>query len=80
MNLLGHQMNSQDDVFQAIILRRSPFLLSESEAFITFRPSLCTCPDSSVPRFMEGFHFSDVFFPISKPACLILITKRIERR
>jgi Protein of unknown function (DUF4238) len=76
---LGHQMKLQDDVFHAIVLKKIALLFSESEAFITSDHPVCLVPHPGVPPFYGGFRFSDVLFPISRRACLILITQKNQK-
>lgn len=73
---LGQQMKLQDDVFQAMVLKKIALLLSESEAFITSDHPVCLVPHPGVPQMYGGFRFSDVLFPISKRACLGLIMQK----
>jgi len=75
-HFLGHQMKLQDDVFHAIVSKKLALLLSESEAFITSDHPVCLVPHPGVPPFYGGFRFSDVLFPISRRACLGLITQK----
>jgi predicted lipase len=72
----GQQMQLQDDVFQAIVLKKIALLFSESEAFITSDHPVCLVPHPGVPPLYGGFRFSDVSFPISRRVCLFLIAQK----
>ena len=69
-------MKLQDDVFRAIVLKKIVLLLSDSEDFITSDHPVCLVRHPGVPALHGGFRFSDVLFPISRRACLGLITQK----
>jgi len=73
---LGQQLKLQDAAFQAIVLKKIALLFSESEAYITSDHPVCLVPHPGVPPMYGGFRFSDVLFPISRRACLGLITQK----